>query len=42
MSQNRSDADIAGVVEGLGGSDAPRDKEVAAIVAERRPPHPRS
>lgn len=37
MSQNRSDADIAGVIRGLGASSAPRDQAVAAIVGERRP-----
>lgn len=37
MSQNRSGADIAGVIEGLSTSDAPRDREVAALVAARRP-----
>ena len=37
MSQNRSDADIAGVIGGLGASDAPGDRAVATIVSERRP-----
>ena len=37
MSQNRSDADITGVVHGLGASKAPQDQAVAAIVSERRP-----
>jgi transcriptional regulator len=37
MSQNRSGADIDGVVRGLGASNAPRDHDVAAIVSERRP-----
>ena len=37
MSQNRSDADITGVIHGLSSSPTPRDREVAAIVAERRP-----
>lgn len=37
MSQNRSDADIAGVVHGLSTSPAPQDQAVAAIVAARRP-----
>jgi transcriptional regulator len=37
MSQNRADADIAGVIGGLGNSDVARDHEVAAIVAARRP-----
>ena len=37
MSQNRSGADIDGVVAGLGASPAPGDQAVAAIVAERRP-----
>ena len=37
MSQNRSDADITGVIHGLGASDSPEDRAVAAIVDERRP-----
>jgi transcriptional regulator len=37
MSQNRPDADIAGVVEGLSASPDPRAREVAGIVAARRP-----
>ena len=37
MSQNRVDADIAGVIRGLGASSAPGDQAVAAIVSERRP-----
>jgi transcriptional regulator len=37
MSQNRVDADIAGVIRGLGASSAPGDQVVAAIVSERRP-----
>jgi transcriptional regulator len=37
MSQNRSAADIAGVVAGLGASESPADRVVADIVAERRP-----
>lgn len=37
MSQNRSSADIDGVVEGLRGSKVPQDHAVAAIVQERRP-----
>ena len=37
MSQNRSDDDIAGVISGLSASEAPGDREVAAIVSERRP-----
>lgn len=37
MSQNRSGADIDGVIRGLGASDAPTDREVAALVAARRP-----
>jgi transcriptional regulator len=37
MSQNRADADIAGVIRGLSASSAPGDQEVAAIVSERRP-----
>ena len=40
MSQNRSDADIAGVVHGLSASPAPRDRAVAEIVAARRPARP--
>ena len=38
MSQNRPAADLDGVVRGLATSADPRDREVAAIVAERRPP----
>jgi transcriptional regulator len=38
MSQNRRDVDIAGVVEGLGKSENPEERAVAAIVSERRPP----
>jgi transcriptional regulator len=41
MSQNRSDADVAGVIRGLSTSDTPRDREVAEIVAERQPRAPR-
>jgi transcriptional regulator len=37
MSQNRSDADIAGVIRGLGASVHPNDRAVAAIVSDRRP-----
>lgn len=37
MSQNRAVADIDGVIAGLGASDAPADRVVADIVAERRP-----
>ncbi len=37
MSQNRVDADIAGVIRGLGASSSPEDQTVAAIVSERRP-----
>ena len=37
MSQNRSQADIDGVVEGLGESEAVKDRMVAAIVQQRRP-----
>ncbi len=37
MSQNRPDADIAGVVAGLSASPDPQAREVAAIVAARRP-----
>jgi transcriptional regulator len=37
MSQNRSDADIDGVVRGLASSPLEGDRAVAAIVEERRP-----
>jgi transcriptional regulator len=37
MSQNRSDADIDGVVKGLSASTALEDHVVAGIVADRRP-----
>jgi transcriptional regulator len=37
MSQNRSAADIDGVIAGLGASGSPADRLVADIVAERRP-----
>lgn len=37
MSQNRSGADIDGVIRGLSASEAPADRAVAALVAERRP-----
>jgi transcriptional regulator len=37
MSQNRSGADIDGVIRGLGASEAQADRAVAALVAERRP-----
>ena len=37
MSQNRSAADIDGVIDALGSSKAVRDHAVADIVAERRP-----
>ena len=37
MSQNRSDADITGVIRGLSASNAAEDQAVAAIVSERRP-----
>ena len=37
MSQNRPDADIAGVIRGLGASPTSEDQAVAAIVSERRP-----
>ena len=37
MSQNRSSADIDGVVEGLGASQRPQDQAVASIVQQRRP-----
>jgi transcriptional regulator len=37
MSQNRSDADIDGVVRGLSASNSPTDQVVAALVSARRP-----
>ena len=37
MSQNRSAADIDGVIHGLESSTAPRDHTVAVVVADRRP-----
>jgi transcriptional regulator len=37
MSQNRSDADIDGVVRGLAASTDAGDRAVAEIVAARRP-----
>jgi transcriptional regulator len=37
MSQNRPDADIAGVIRGLSESKSAGDQAVAAIVSERRP-----
>jgi transcriptional regulator len=37
MSQNRPAADVDGVIEGLGTSDDPRQREVAEIVRARRP-----
>lgn len=37
MSQNRPDADIDGVIDGLSASEASRDRDVAALVAARRP-----
>lgn len=37
MSQNRPDADIDGVIYGLGESNATQDQAVAAIVRQRRP-----
>ena len=37
MSQNRSAEDAEGVIEGLGASDDPREREVANIVRDRRP-----
>jgi transcriptional regulator len=40
MSQNRSAADIDGVIRGLGESEAIQDQTVAAIVRERRPVKP--
>jgi transcriptional regulator len=38
MSQNRPSADIDGVIRGLGSSDDAAARQVARIVAERRPP----
>ena len=38
MSQNRSAADVDGVVRGLGASDDARERAVAATVDARRPP----
>ncbi len=40
MSQNRTQEDIDGVVEGLRASERPMDREVATIVEERRPKRP--
>jgi transcriptional regulator len=37
MSQNRPAADVDGVIEGLGRSEDPRQREVAEIVRARRP-----
>ena len=37
MSQNRKSEDIDGVIQGLGASERPMDRTVAAIVEERRP-----
>jgi transcriptional regulator len=37
MSQNRSGADIEGVIRGLAASEVATDRTVAALVAERRP-----
>ena len=37
MSQNRPAEDVEGVIEGLGMSDDPRQREVAEIVRARRP-----
>ncbi|HVZ47409.1 MAG TPA: FMN-binding negative transcriptional regulator [Gemmatimonadaceae bacterium] len=37
MSQNRSDADIRGVIDGLSASPSPSDHVVAGLVAARRP-----
>ncbi len=37
MSQNRSHVDIDGVVAGLGASERPADRDVAALVQARRP-----
>ncbi|HEU4723492.1 MAG TPA: FMN-binding negative transcriptional regulator [Gemmatimonadaceae bacterium] len=37
MSQNRPDEDVDGVIEGLGGSPDAREREVAALVRDRRP-----
>lgn len=37
MSQNRADADIAGVIDGLNASGDAHEQEVASLVAARRP-----
>ena len=37
MSQNRTDADIAGVIDGLNASGGLREREVASLVEARRP-----
>lgn len=37
MSQNRSQADIDGVVQGLGESRSAKDRMVAELVQQRRP-----
>jgi len=42
MSQNRVDADIDGVIQGLGASDIAQNHTVAEIVRERRPVRPSS
>ena len=39
MSQNRPDADIDGVIDGLRASSSPSDHAVAAHVSQRRPAH---
>lgn len=40
MSQNRSAADVEGVIRGLGDSPSAQDREVGEIVRERRPTGP--
>ena len=37
MSQNRPAEDVEGVIDGLGASDDPRERDVAEIVRARRP-----
>lgn len=37
MSQNREDADITGVIDGLNATGCARDQEVGSLVAARRP-----
>ena len=42
MSQNRSAADVDGVIHGLASSEAPKDQAVAAIVRQRSSASPRT